>query len=112
MITDGLHKHHEGVNGIQRGIKSYPKKFSRLPYYENLLVVHLFDTMHIGKNVAETLWWILDRRNDKEKIVKICNDIHESNHAMKYIIEHLNNNGDQINIRSLHGYWLRNKAMR
>ena len=57
--------------------------------------------MHIGNNVAETLWWILDGRNDKEKIAKICNDIYESNHAMKYIIEHLNNDGDQINTRSL-----------
>jgi hypothetical protein len=101
LITDGLHEHHEGVNGLPRGMKSYPKQFSRLPYYEHLLVVHLFDTMHIGKNVAETLWRILDGRSDKEKIVKICNDIHESNHAMKDIIEHLNNDGDQINIRSL-----------
>ena len=82
-------------------MKSYPKQFSRFPYYEHLLVVHLFDTMHIGKNVAKTLWRILDERSDKEKIVKICNDIHESNHAMKDIIEHLNNDGDKINIRSL-----------
>ena len=57
--------------------------------------------MHIGKNLDETLWRILDGRRDKEKIVKICNDIHESNHAMKDIIEHLNNDGDQINIKSL-----------
>ena len=92
MITDGLHEHHEGVNGLPRGMKSYPKQFSRLPYYEHLLVVHLFDTMHIGKNVAKTLWWILDGRSDKEKIVKVCKNIQESNHAMKYVIQ-LNSNG-------------------
>ena len=82
-------------------MKSYPKQFSRLPYYEQLQIVHLFDTMHIGKNVAETLWRILDGRRDKEKIVKICNDIQEANHAMKDVIEYLDNDGDQINISSL-----------
>ena len=82
-------------------MKSYPKQFSRLPYYEQLKIVHLFDTMHIGKNVAETLWRILDGRRDKEKIVKICNDIQEANHAMKDVIEYLDNDGDQINISSL-----------
>jgi hypothetical protein len=25
------------------------------PYYKDLKIVHLFDTMHIGKNVTETL---------------------------------------------------------
>jgi hypothetical protein len=59
--------------------------------------------MHIGKNVVEALWRILDGKNDKEKIVKIFSDIQESNHAMKYVIE-LNNDGDQINIISL--LWL------
>jgi len=44
---------------------------------------------------------MLDERSDKEKNVKICVDIQEANHAMKYIIEYLNNDGDQINIRSL-----------
>jgi len=82
-------------------MKSCPKQFSRLPYYEQLQIVHLFDTMHIGKNVAETLWWILDGKCDKEKIVKICNDIQEANHAMKDVIEYLDNDGDQINISSL-----------
>ena len=82
-------------------MKSYLKQFSRLPYYEQLKIVHLFDTMHIGKNVAETLWRILDGRRDKEKIVKICNDIQEANHAMKDVIEYLDNDGDQINISSL-----------
>jgi hypothetical protein len=66
---------HEGINGLPRRMKSYPKKFSRCPYYGNLQIVHLFDTIHIRKNVAETLWRILDGRSDKEKIVKICNDI-------------------------------------
>jgi hypothetical protein len=42
----------------------------------------------------------LDGRSDKEKIVKICSDIQEANHAMKDVIE-LNNDGDQINIISL-----------
>ena len=45
--------------------------------------MHLFDPMHIGKNVTETLWKILDGRHDKDQIVKICSDIEESNHAMK-----------------------------
>ena len=99
MITDG--REHEGVNGLPRGMKSYPKQFSRLPYYEHLQIVHLFDTMHIGKNVTETLWRILDGRSDKEKIVKICSDIQEANHAMKDKIEYLNNDGHQINIMSL-----------
>ena len=101
MITDGLHEHdHEGVNGIPRGMKSYPKQFSRLPYYEHLLVVHLFDTMHIGKNVARTLWRILNGRSEKEKKVKICNDIQEANHAIKDIIQ-FHCKGDKININSL-----------
>ena len=94
MITDG--REHEGVNGLPRGMKSYPTQFSRFSYYEHLKIVHLFDAMHIGKNVAETLWRILDGRSDKEKIVKICNDIDESNHAMKDIIEHLNNDEEGV----------------
>ena len=36
-------------------MKSYPIQFNRLPYYEHLQIAHLFDTMHIGKNVTETL---------------------------------------------------------
>lgn len=50
---------HEGINGIPQGMKSYPIQISMFPYYENLQVAHLFDTMHIGKNVIETLWRIL-----------------------------------------------------
>ena len=67
-------------------MKSYPVQFSRLPYYDHPEIVHLFDTMHIEKNVIETLWRILDGRSDKEKIVKICNDIKEANHAMQSVI--------------------------
>ena len=62
--------------------------------------MYLFDTMHIGNNVIETLYKILDGRRDKEKIVKICNDIHESNHALKNFI-HSNSDRDQINISAL-----------
>jgi hypothetical protein len=65
----------------------------RLIYYEELKMVHLFDTMHIGKNVTETLWRIIDGRKDKEKIVKICNDFWEANHAMKSVIRS-NKDGD------------------
>ena len=74
MIHDGCHDH-KGINGIPRGMKSYLKQFNRLSYYEHLQIDHLFDTMHIRKNVAETLWRILDGRNKKEKIVKFCNGI-------------------------------------
>ena len=49
--------HCEGSNnGIPQGMKCYPTQFMRFPYYEDLTIVHLFDTMHIGKNVTETLW--------------------------------------------------------
>ena len=82
-------------------MKSYPKQFTRLPYYEHLQIAHMFDIMHIRNNVAETLWRIiLDGRSEKEKIVKICNGIQEANHAMKYVIQ-FHRNGDQININSL-----------
>jgi hypothetical protein len=36
--------------------ESYHVQFSRLSYYEHIEIIHLFDTMHIGKNVIETLW--------------------------------------------------------
>ena len=61
-------------------------QFTRFPYYEHLQIVHLFDTMHIEKNIIETLWKILDGNRDKEKIVKICKDIKEANHAMQSVI--------------------------
>jgi hypothetical protein len=69
----------------------------RFPYYKDLKIVHLFDTRHIGKNVTETLWRIIDGKRDKEKLVKICNDIWEVNHAMQSVIQS-NNNGDKNNI--------------
>ena len=70
-----LHQCHESINnGLTRGMKSYPSQFMRFPYYQYLKVAHLFDTMHIGKNVIETLWRIIDGRRDKDKIVKICTD--------------------------------------
>ena len=56
--------------------------------------------MNIGRNVTETLWRILDGRSEKERIVKICKDIQEGNHAMKDIIQ-FHSNIDQININSL-----------
>jgi hypothetical protein len=39
-----------------------------LSYYEELKMVHLFDTMHIRKNVIETLWKIIDGRGVKKKM--------------------------------------------
>jgi hypothetical protein len=81
-------------------MKSYPTQFSRLPYYKDLPITHLFDTMHIGKNVTETLWKILDGRCDREHIAKICTDIQESNHALRAFIES-NSNGDHINTSAL-----------
>ena len=80
-------------------MKSYPIQFSRLPYYEHLQIAHLFDTMHIGKNVTETLWQLLELR-EKDKVVKVCKDIQESNHAMKDVIQ-FHSNRDQININSI-----------
>ena len=62
--------------------------------------MHLFDAMHIGKNVTETLWKMLDGRCDREQIAKKFTDIHESNHALKASIES-NNNGDCINTSAL-----------
>ena len=81
-------------------MKSYPIQFSRLPYYENLQIAHLFDTMHIGTNVTKTLWGLLELRRKKDKIVKACKAIQEGNHAMKYVIQ-FHSNGDQVNIKSI-----------
>ena len=48
-----LHEGFQSINGIPQGLKSYPIQFSRFPYnYEHLQIPHLFDTMHIGKNVT------------------------------------------------------------
>jgi hypothetical protein len=73
-------------------MKSYPIQFSRFPYYEHLQIAHLFDTMHIGKNVTKTLWRIIDGRSDKEKIVKFCTDIQEANNVLQNMI-YSNSNG-------------------
>ena len=73
-------------------MKSYPMQFSRLPYYEHLQIVHLFDTMHIEKNMTKLLWQILDGRTDKERIRKICSDIQKANHTLQSVI--INSNGD------------------
>jgi hypothetical protein len=95
-----LHQCHrcEGSNNeLPRGMECYPTQFTRFPYYKDIKIVHLFDTILIGKNVTETLWWIIDGGRDNEKIVKICNDIREANHAMKSVIRS-NNDGDQNNL--------------
>ena len=81
-------------------MKSYHKQFSRFPYYEHLQIAHMFDTMHIGKNVTETLWRLLELRSDKEKNNIFFKEIQESNHAMKDAIQ-FHRNGDQINIKSI-----------
>ena len=47
--------------------------------------------------MTETLWRIIDGRRDKEKIVKICNDIQEANNSMQSVIGS-NRNGDQNNL--------------
>ena len=60
----------------------------------------MFDTMHIEKNVTETLWQLLELRREKDKIVKACKYIQERNHAMKDVIQ-FHSNGDQVNINSI-----------
>jgi hypothetical protein len=72
-------------------------QFSIFPYYENLQIVHLFDTVHIGKNIIELLWRILDGRTDQERIGKICCDIREANHALQSVIINSNGNGPKTN---------------
>ena len=73
-------------------------QFSRFPYYKHLQIVHLFDTIHIEKNITKLLWQILDGRTDKERIGKICSDIHEANHALQSVIINSNGDGRQPNI--------------
>jgi hypothetical protein len=90
MLHEG-HNHNEGINnGLPRGMKSYLAQFMRLTYYEELKIAHFFDTMHIGKNMTKMLWRIIDGRRDKDKIVKICIDIQEANHAMQSVIRYSN----------------------
>ena len=50
--------------------------------------------------VTETLWRLLELRREKDKVVKACKDIQESNHAMKDIIQ-FHSNEDQVNINSI-----------
>jgi hypothetical protein len=61
-------------------------------------MVQMFDTMHIGKNITEFLWQILDGRTDKERIGKICSDIQEANHALQSVIINSNGDGREQNI--------------
>ena len=70
----------------------------------------MFDIMPIEKNVTETLWRILDGRSEKDRIVKICKDIQEGNHAMKDVIQ-FHSNGDQININSIPWMFTEQKSM-
>lgn len=49
------------------------------------------------------LWRMIDGRREKVKIIKICADIQESNHAMQSVIWS-NSDGDQNNHLS---WWLR-----
>ena len=81
-------------------MKSYPIQINSFPYYEHLQIVHMFDRMHIERNLTETLWQILELRSDKENIVKFCKDIQEGKHAMKDVIQ-FHSKGDQINIKSI-----------
>jgi len=78
-------------------MKSYPMQFSRFPYYKNLQIVHLFDTMLIGKNITKLLWQILDGRTEKERIEKICCDIREANHTLQSVLINSNGNGREQN---------------
>ena len=76
-------------------MKSYPIQFSRFPYYENLQITHLSETMHIGKNVTKMIWRILVGRFDNDKIEKICSDIAEDNHALQSVMISNAEVGDQ-----------------
>ena len=43
------------------------------------------------------LWRILDGRTDKERIGKICSDIHDVNHALQSVIINFNGNRREQN---------------
>ena len=51
--------------------------------------------MHIGKDVTEMIWWILDRRTNKDKIRRTCSDIAEENHALQIVIISNAENGNR-----------------
>ena len=55
------------------------------------------------------LWCILDGRTDKERIGKICSDIHDANHALQSVIINSNGDGHEHNIRLP---WLLTKQQR
>jgi hypothetical protein len=79
-------------------MKIYPIQFNRLPYYKHLQVAHVFDTMHISKNVIESLWRMLDERSNKDKNFKVCSDIQENNHAMQNLIQYSSSDGQVDNL--------------
>ena len=74
MFTNYVIDDREGRQGstdnLPKGLKSYPRQFNRLPYYEHLQIVHLFDSMHIGKNITETLWKYWMEGVTKKKLSK------------------------------------------
>ena len=43
-----IHEGHQGIDEkLPKELKSHPRQFSRLSYYEHLPIVRLFDAMHI-----------------------------------------------------------------
>jgi hypothetical protein len=46
---------------------THRSSLTRLPYYDDLLVPHHIDVMHIEKNVAEALWATMMDISDKSK---------------------------------------------
>ena len=65
MFHQGRHRDGNN-NGLSRGMKCYPTQFMRFPYYEQLKLAHLFEIMHIEKNVTKMSWRIIDGSKDKE----------------------------------------------
>ena len=51
-VIDDHEVHQSITDQLPKGLKCYPKEFSRLPYYKQLQILHLFDTMHIGKKYS------------------------------------------------------------
>ena len=94
--------HDQGINNevLPRGMKIYSEQFNGVPYYDYLEIVHLFNTIHMMKNVIDTLQKILDGRRNKDKFVNICNDNKGDNHEMQSVICS-NSDGDAQNINAL-----------
>jgi hypothetical protein len=46
------HRREDSNNGLPQGMRCYPTQFMRFPYYEEVKIVHLCNTMHIKKNVT------------------------------------------------------------